>query len=254
MSSSITKYINDSYGGAKAITFDQASIVIKKSAQVRLKNEKPTNYYEIGSSAISSEDDLTIDDLNKCIKANIGSLDNQKLEVGDVLITMRAEFKYAKVVTKKLFSHGLPVVAIKGQIIFRTKDIEKAKFLKFYLERDEIRSYINNHEDAKVKVKVGKKDKYKYNIETKIIQNILLPDTINGNLSLFLENSSKIMQVVEKGNEFVNRLKLFSNRQRENFCKKDLQDTATYSDIKLWEKLRDELQGMIDATSIEDSK
>ena len=254
MSSSITKYINDSYGGAKAITFDQASIEIKKSAQVRLKNEKPKEYFEIGTQAISSEGDLTKDDLKKCDKANIGSLNNQMLKEGDVLITMRAKFKYAKVVNPELLSDELPVVAIKGQIILRTGDMEKAEFLKFYLERDEIRDYINNHEDAKVKVKVGTGYKDKYNIEPKIIQNILLPDTINSDLSLFIENSLIIKSVVTKGNEFADRLELLSNKHREKFCKTDIQNTDTYSDIKLWEALRDELEKMIDKASIRDSK
>ena len=252
MNSSITKYINDNYSGAKAITFDQASIQIKKSAQVRLKNEKPIEYYQIGTQAISSKGDLTKADLDVCDKANIGSLHNQMLKEGDVLITMRAKFKYAKVVNQELLSDALPVVAIKGQIILRTGDMKKAEFLKFYLERDEIRDYINNHEDAKVKVGTGHKDKY--NIEPKVIQSILLPDTINNDLSLFIENSSIIKSVVTKGNKFADRLELLSNKHREKFCKKDIQNTDTYSDIKLWEALRDELEEMIDKASIGNSK
>jgi len=252
--SSITKYINDNYSSAKAITLDQASIEIKKSAQVRLKNEKPKEYFEIGTQAISSEGDLTKDDLKKCDKANIGSLNNQMLKVGDVLITMRAKFKHAKVVTPELLSDELPVVAIKGQIILRTGDIKKAEFLKFYLEREKIRDYINSHEEAKVKVKVGKDYKDKYNIEPKIIQSILLPDTINSDLSLFIENSLIIKSVVTKGNEFAHRLELLSNKHREKFCKKDIQNTDTYSDIKLWEELRDELEEMIKETKTEEEE
>ncbi len=234
----LTQYINNSYADSKAISFEKASIKIKKSAQVRIKNEKPKEYYEIGSQAISSKGDLTTDDLKKCEKANIGSLNNQRLEIGDLLITMRSQFRYAKVVTKELLSRKFPVVAVKGQIILRTKDINKAEFLKFYLERDEIQNYINNHENAKT-------PNGKYSIEPGVIQSILLPDCINGNLTLFLENSIKIMQVVSKGEEFAKELEFLSNMNREKICKKGLKKSASYSEMGLWNKVGEALSDLI---------
>lgn len=243
----ITRYIADSYHGAKAISFEEASIEIKKSAQVRIKNEKPKEYYEIGSQTVSSKSDIRSEDLIKQTKANIGSLENQKLIVGDVLITIRAKFRYAKVITEPLLSHGLPIVAVKGHIILRTRDVKKAEFIKFYLERDEIRNYINTHDNAKSDN--NKSDHGKYSIEPSVIQSIFLPDTVNSNLELFTQNSETIKNVVMISNEFTKKLEFLSNTQREKFCKNDIQTPATYSDTEIWEELAIKLKEMIEPSS-----
>ncbi len=236
----MTQYITNNYYGAKAISFEEASIEIKKSAQVRIKNEKPKEYYEIGSQTVSSKSDIRSEDLIIQTKANIGSLENQKLMVGDVLITIRAKFRYAKVITESLLSHGLPVVAVKGHIVLRTRDVKKAEFIKFYLERDEIRNYINTHDNAK-------SDTGKYSIEPSVIQSIFLPDTVNGNLELFTENSETIKKSIMKSNELTKILEFISNKQREKFCRHNIQTPETYSDTKLWEELAIKFEEMIEA-------
>ncbi len=241
--SNISEYIETNYAQAKPITFEDAGIEIRKSAQVRIKTQEPVQYYEISASDISSEGKLSIDESNLKDKANIGSLENQRLMVGDVLLTIRIKFKQVKIVTEEVLSHGLPVVAAKGIVILRTKNIEKAKFLKFYLERDEIKTFINNHKNATIIIR----DKKHPLIGSDIIEDVLLPETINGDLSLFVKNSSNIEVVVDKGKSLVDNLQYLCDKNREKFCKAGIENPSTF-DIEIWEKLGIELEELIEAS------
>ncbi len=237
----VEQYIKDNYTDANPIPFEEVGIEIKKSAQVRIKTQKDEDYYEIGSQSVSSKDELTVDDLKKQTKANSGSLENQRLMVGDVLITIRAQFKYAKVITEELLSPDLSVVAVKGHIILRTNDIKKAQFLKFYLERDEIRNFINNHQNAKA-------PNGKYAIEPNVIRSVLLPDTVvKKDLTHFLQNSTEIQRVVTLGTLLTERLDDLSNKHREKFCRIGIEQQFS-DDLTLWKEFGKELKELIKAS------
>ncbi len=238
----ISEYIKKNYAEAMPITFEDAGVEIKKSSQVRIKTQKPVQYYEISGSDISSEGKLSMDESNLKDKANLGSLENQKLMVGDVLLTIRIKFKQVKIVTKEVLSHDLSVVASKGLLVLRSGDIEKAEFLKFYLERDEIKALINNHKNAKL-------PNGRPSIGPDVIKDVLLPDTINGDLSLFIGNSSKIENVVDRGKSFVDTLQYLYDKNREKFCREGIENPSTF-DIEKWEKFGIGLEELIEAGKI----
>ncbi len=230
----IEKFVKQTFGGANTINFEEAGIKLKKSAQVRIKNEKPKDYYEITGSMVSAKEDLCKDTLLKQTKANIGSLENQQLQEGDVIIPMRSKFRYAKVISPELLADGLPIVVAKGHLVFRTGNLDKARFLKFYLELKEIREYINTDRYTSEKTKLP--------ISMFTAETILVPDVINSDLRLFLENSDKVHQAVNKAEELYQSIDNLYTLQRIKFCKDGIDNPHTYTDSDQWLKLAKKIE------------
>ena len=235
----ITKFITENYQDAKAISFADANIKIRKSAQVRFnKPYDAEDYYEIVAGNLSSSGEIMFDDFNIKHEANSGSLKNQILEIGDLLYVMRAKFNKVKIITEDVLSRGLDVVATKGITIIRTGSIDKAKFIKVYLERPEIQKYINDHEKGKLPTD-------KISIGPKVIRVLLIPDTINEDLSRFVEYSDYLDSVANKSVEISGYIKKIAEIWKSKPCKKGINNASSY-DRTIWEALENMYNGVIE--------
>ena len=235
----ITKFITENYQDAKAISFADANIKVRKAAQVRFnKPYDDIDHYEILARNLSASGEIVLDDFNIKGEANSGSLKNQKLEIGDLLYIMRAKFNKVKIVTEDVLSSELDVVATKGITIIRTGSIDKAKFIKVYLERPEIQKYINDHEK-------GKLPTGKISIGPEVIKEVMIPDIINEDLSCFVEYSDYLDSVANKSAEISEYIKKIAEIWKSKPCKKGINNASSY-DRTIWKALEDMYTGVLE--------
>ena len=130
----------------KAILLKNTNIKLFKSAQVNLKNiDESIEYKEISAGNLSIEEKRPVSKKG----ANPVSLNNQKLQVGDVLISARSKLSKVKLIRSHDLSGKVPTVAMKGIIIIRTESEDLGFFVKYFLELPEVRDYINNDNSSK---------------------------------------------------------------------------------------------------------
>lgn len=229
----LTEFINTNFKGSRAITFANANIEVRKSAQVRIKNLKDKQYYEITAKHLSSPGDINLEDSDLKDKANIGPLENQTLRVGDILFTMRTRFGKVKIITKDMLAHGLPVVAAKGITIIRVGDVDKAKLIKYYLDLPEIQKYINND-------KSGVLPTGKISIGPEVINELLIPAVLTEDQPLFIEYSNYLDSISDKSSEIAELMKKLCDMSKSIPCKKGIKDTSSY-DYATFKELENEL-------------
>ena len=169
---------------ADTIKLSDASMKVFNSAQINLKGvDKDLKYMEIPVNALTEMDTTNKWNFQQKIGANPTSLKNQSLEIGDVLISGRTVSSHKiAIIGNKHLHNTLPTVAINGMVIIRTKDIDLASFIKFYLEQFSVQ-----HELALL----GSNLKGMRRITKDTILQLLFPNILNKDFKKFNHYQSK---------------------------------------------------------------
>jgi len=215
------------YFGTGVVLLKDTNIEVFKSAQVNLKNiDEGLEYMKIPVSQLSSLGNKYITEKG----ANKVSLDNQKLQVGDVLISARSKLNSVKLIRHYDLNKRMPTVAAKGIIIIRTKNENLGFFVKYFFELPEVKDYINNSDSSL--------DKYgKRKIDIEFILNMSFPDILNNDFNTFAKYKEYYSRI--EGMEFkINRkITKIRNKQLADIYRRDLNNPDSYNE-KDWQEIK----------------
>lgn len=219
------EFIN-SFFDTKIVLLKDTNIKLFKSAQVNLKNiDDNIEYLEISAGNLSMQEKRPV----RKIGANPVSLNNQKLQIGDVLISARSKLSRVRIIRAHDISRNIPTVAMKGIIIIRTENENLGFFIKYFLELPEVKDYINN--DSSSLDKNGKRK-----IDMDFLLSLPFPDILNSDFSMFTkykEYYSDIERIAFTSNR---RIANARNIQLANSYKLNLNDETSYN-VDKWKKI-----------------
>ncbi len=162
--------------------------------------------------------------------ANPVSLNNQKLQVGDVLISARSKLSKVKLIRSHDLSGKVPTVAMKGIIIIRTESEDLGFFVKYFLELPEVRDYINNDNSS-----LDKNGKRKIDME--FLLNLPFPDILNNDFGMFTKYKKYYSDIETAAFRTNKRIADVRNKQLANSYKLDLNNSNSYNPSD-WEEVK----------------
>jgi len=235
---SIKEFVDKNYMGTECTTLGEATERVFQSSQVRVRNMKPMDYYEILPQDIPLIGDSEYRKTKLQSEANPVSIENQKLQLGDVVFSSRNRLSNIEIITEELLSYGTIVVK-NGSIIVRTGNVTEAVLIKAYLNRQKIKDYVDYHSKPKEKHKIRA-------IRSDLIASLPFPSATKESLAVFKECSEELDAPGRKAGEFSKKIQSLLELNKNSACRKDMSKRDNYN-LALWEKVESKLDEMLES-------
>lgn len=231
----MTKFIKEKFN-CDVTTLANTGIEVKRSAQVRLGKLEPMRYYELTSSDLGKGHGAC---MGKEVEteANLVSYNNQKLLDGDIVISARTKLNRVFLYNKKRQSRS-PLVPANGLIVIRTKNLDLAEFIEYYLSLAEVQEYINNNPEIKNQA-TGR-----IAISTDFIENLPFPAVLGSDFSVFTKNKKEMYSISFMLSKARNALNNNTDETLQQVYKKDMMDDTSYN-IEELKQFKDEFKKLI---------
>ena len=219
----------------------EAVVRIFPSSQVRVRDKKPKEYYEVLPQDIPLMCSTEYRATKLQTEANIVSFNNQKLEVGDVVFSARNKLGNIEIITQEILSYGIFVVK-NGNIIIRTGDCIKAASVQQFLNMEDIKEYVDDHSKPKEKTKVR-------TIHTDLISSLPFPILTSESHTTFRDCTAVIDRTTQKIELFSKKIKKLSELNKIHACKKDMNNVDNYN-LNLWNALEQEFDDLLESVEM----